>query len=141
MRFSVDTTSATPIYAQLIAQVKHAIASRILCPGDALPSLRELAGQLRVNPLTVARAYRELEQQGIVTTEHGRGSSISAQAREQSEDYRQETLTEVVDRFLVEAFRLGASPTELRALLEARLREMSNEHGEELTAHGYQHGE
>ncbi len=122
MRFDVDTTSATPIYAQLIAQVKHAIAAGILRPGDNLPSLRELAGQLRVNPLTVARAYRELEAANIITTGHGRGSFISAQAGGLGEEYRREALAQAVDRLLVEGYHLGASPEEMRALVEERAR-------------------
>lgn len=121
MRFEVDTTSATPIYAQLIAQVKHAIAAGVLRPGDSLPSLRELASQLRVNPLTVARAYRELEQTGIVTTGHGRGSFISDHALGLGDGYRLEALTQAMDRLLVEAYHLGATPEEIRALMEARL--------------------
>lgn len=121
MRFDVETTSATPIYAQLIAQVKCAIAAGVLQPGEALPSLRELAAQLRVNPLTVARAYRELEQQGVINTEHGRGSYVSAGAAGQSETYRREALAAAMDRLLAEVSGLDASPEELLALLAERL--------------------
>jgi GntR family transcriptional regulator len=120
MRFEVDTTSATPIYAKLIAQIKHAIASGLLRPGDHLPSLRELASQLRVNPLTVARAYRELEAQEIIVTGHGRGSAIGPKAQGLGERYRREALEEAVDRLLVEAYHLNASPTDLHTLLDAR---------------------
>jgi len=129
MRFEVETTSATPIYAQLIAQVKRAIAGGVMQAGEPLPSLRELAAQLRVNPLTIARAYRELEQQGIITTEHGRGSYISASAVGVSEDYRREALEEAIDRLLAEVSMLNASPEELQALLAARLREVEQEKG------------
>lgn len=121
MRFDVDPTSATPIYAQLVAQVKQAVASGVLRPGDPLPSLRELAGQLRVNPMTVSRAYREMEHQGIIVTEHGRGSFISDQVMKQEEEYRREALERVVDRLLLEAHQLGASPTEILAVVEERL--------------------
>lgn len=121
MLFHVDTTSAIPIYAQLIEQVKRAIAAGVLRAGDSLPSLRELAGQLRVNPLTVARAYRELEAQGIITTEHGRGSTISAQAGGESAAYRHHALARAVDRLLAEAAHLGATPAEVRAAVTAAL--------------------
>ncbi len=124
MRFHVDTTSATPIYAQLIAQVKGAIAAGVLRAGDSLPSLRELASQLRVNPLTVARAYRELEAQGVITTEHGRGSCVSAQAADLGEDYRHEALAHAVDALLAEAAHLGASPEDIRAMVNERLRQI-----------------
>ena len=122
MRFDVDTSSATPIYAQLIAQVKHAIAAGILRSGDSLPSLRELAAQLRVNPLTVARAYRELEGANIVTTGHGRGSFISTQAEGLGADYRRDALRQAVDRLLVEGYHLGATPEELCLLVAERSR-------------------
>ncbi|MHB0937744.1 MAG: GntR family transcriptional regulator [Armatimonadota bacterium] len=126
MRFTVDTTSAIPIYAQLITGVKHAIAAGVLRAGDALPSLRELAGELRVNPLTVARAYRELEAMGIITTGHGRGSFISDGAADLGETYRREALAEVIDRLLVEAYHLGATPEEIRSLIEERLHVMQS---------------
>jgi len=133
MRSTVDTTSAIPIYAQLITEMKHAIAAGLLRAGDALPSLRELAGELRVNPLTVARAYRELEALGIITTGHGRGSFISAGAADLGEAYRREALAEAVERLLVEAYHLGATPAEIRTLVEARLQILQ---GEEPVPHG-----
>jgi GntR family transcriptional regulator len=122
MRFDVETTSAVPIYAQIVAQTKQAIAAGVMRPGESLPSLRELAGTLRVNPLTVARAYRELEAAGVVTTEHGRGTFVSGQAAALSDAYRAEMLVQAVDRLLVEAYHLGAGPDAVRATVEERLR-------------------
>ncbi len=121
MRFDVDITSATPIYAQLVAQVKRALATGALRAGDLLPSLRELAAQLRVNPLTVARGYRELEQLGIIVTERGRGSYIGTQAPEQSAQFRREVLQQAIDQLLQEAHRLGASAAEVQQLLATRI--------------------
>ncbi len=121
MRFEVETTSAVPIYAQIVAQVKQAMAAGVLRAGESLPSLRELASSLRVNPLTVARAYRELEAAGLVTTEHGRGTFVSAQAVALGDAARQELLAAAVDRLLVEAYHLGATPDAVRATLEERL--------------------
>ena len=123
MRFDVETTSATPIYAQLLAQVKRAIAAGVLQPGEALPSLRELAAQLRVNPMTVARAYRELEQQGVIPTEHGRGRFISSAAGHMSASYRREALSAAIERLLAEVSGLDATPEELQALLAEQLRQ------------------
>ena len=77
MIFTIDTTSSVPIYAQLVEQVKYALAAGILRAGDPLPSLRQTAAGLRVNPLTVSKAYRALEADGIIVTDHGRGSSVS----------------------------------------------------------------
>ncbi len=126
MLFSVDMTSSTPIYAQIVGQVKHAIASGLLQAGDALPSLREVAAQLRVNPLTVAKAYRELEANGIVVFERGRGTFVSAQATMQSAPYRREELLQIVERMLVESYYLGASGDEVREAVEDRLRALQS---------------
>jgi len=125
MLFNIDTTSSVPIYAQIIAQVKHAIAAGILRAGDGLPSLRETAGRLRINPLTVAKAYRDLEATGIVRTDHGRGTFVSTHSQELGEEYRREALDQAADRMLVEAYHLGASPDEVREVVENRLRAMS----------------
>jgi GntR family transcriptional regulator len=120
MRFTVDLTSAVPIYAQLVAQVKHAIAAGTLAPGDALPSLREASLRLRVSPLTVKKAYEELEALGIVVTEHGRGTYVSAAADTRSAAYRREALTQAVDRLLVEAHHLDAPLDDVIALIRER---------------------
>ena len=124
MIFNIDTTSSVPIYAQIVEQVKYALAARILRAGDALPSLRQTAGNLRVNPLTVSKAYRQLEAEGIVITDHGRGSFISAEFPQLGEEYRREALNQVVDRMIVQAHQLGASPEEVRATVEERLNEL-----------------
>ena len=120
MRFDVDTTSATRIYAQLIAQFKRALATGTLRAGDAMPSLREMATNLRVNPLTVARAYRELEQSGLITTEHGKGSYINSQALQHTEQFRRETFMNAVDLLIEEAHRLGVSTTEMQQIIAER---------------------
>lgn len=121
MLFDLDATSSVPIYAQIMNQVKHAVAAGILRPGDSLPSLREVAAHLRINPLTVARAYRELEASGIIATEPGRGSFISEHTCIFKDDYKQDALFQAVDRMLVEAHYLGATPDEIRSALEDRL--------------------
>ncbi len=126
MLFSVEMTSSTPIYAQIVGQVKHAIASGLLQAGDALPSLREVAAQVRVNPLTVAKAYRELETNGIVVFERGRGTFVSAQATRQSAPYRRAELLQIVERMLVESYYLGASGDEVREAVEDRLRALQS---------------
>jgi len=133
MRFQVDPTSSIPLYAQLVEQVKHAIAAGTLAPGDTLPSLRELAVRLRISPLTVKKAYGELEALGIVATEHGRGTTVRAGSDAFSARYRREALAQAVDRMLVEAYHLGTSPEEIRAMVQERLQVLQQE---ETTTHG-----
>ena len=80
MRFRVRPESDQPIYEQITAQVIYAVAEGALAPGELIPSVRELAEQLLVNPNTVARAYQELERQGVVESRRGRGMEVTAAA-------------------------------------------------------------
>jgi GntR family transcriptional regulator len=73
----IDRSGGTPIYRQLVEQVRQAVASGVLRPGDRLPSVRELVIELAVNPNTVARAYQELEREGVIETPRGRGSYVA----------------------------------------------------------------
>ena len=76
MLFSVEASSPVPIYAQVVAQVRAAIAAGELRAGDALPSVRQLAAELRVNPNTVVQAYRELEHEGLTYVQRGQGTIV-----------------------------------------------------------------
>ena len=77
MQLHISTADGVPIYLQIVNQVKYLVASGRLAPGDEIPPIRVLAGQLVVNPNTVARAYLELERAGIVVKRHGSGTYIS----------------------------------------------------------------
>lgn len=127
MRFTVDPTSATPIYAQLVEQVKHAIAAGTLAQGEVLPSLREVATRLRISPLTVKKAYGELEALGIAATEHGRGTFITGGSHAYSEQYRREALAQLIDRMLVDAHQLGASLEDILTLTRERRQALDEE--------------
>ncbi len=78
--FTVDARSGIPLYAQLVEQVKRAVALELLSPGDQLPTVKALALDLTINPNTVARAYRDLERDGIIATSPGRGSFVAPSA-------------------------------------------------------------
>jgi GntR family transcriptional regulator len=128
MRFTIDPSSSAPMYAQLVEQVKYAIASGNLRINEALPSLREVATRLRISPLTVKKAYGELETSGIVTTEQGRGTFVSGGTGTFSAQYRHEALCHAVDRLLMEAYHLGASSDEVTALLHERREALKEAH-------------
>lgn len=113
MILDVDTTSSVPIYAQIVSQVKNAIGSGVVRPGEFLPSLRDCAKSLRINPLTVAKAYRELEVIGLVCTDHGRGTYVSHEASVVTAEHRQEELRRLADRLALEGYHLSASPEEI----------------------------
>lgn len=105
--FSLSRDRGQPVYLQLQEQVERRVASGVLRPGDALPSVRALATELRVNPNTIVRAYRELELRGLVESRHGEGTFIAAGApRTVAAGY---LLDERAGRFVREARELGAS--------------------------------
>src|SRR5882762_4426324 len=81
MLFRPNPSSGVPIYLQLMEQVKHAIETGALRPGEQLPGIRPLAEELVINPNTVAKAYRELEHEGVIEIRHGAGAFVSSNAR------------------------------------------------------------
>jgi GntR family transcriptional regulator len=99
----LDPTSGVPVYRQLIDQVLVAKASGALRPGDQLPTVRQLAVDLSINPNTVVRAYKELEIRGILTTQQGMGTFITRQEIRPDEAARQRRLTQMVGEFVAKA--------------------------------------
>ena len=122
MKFELDLTTHVPIYLQIMSQVKHAIATGELQPDDQLPTVRQLAADLRVNFNTVARAYRQLDEEGVISTQHGRGTFILEQgSAKDMERLRQQDLAELAENFLEEAERLDFSADEIRKLINKKL--------------------
>jgi GntR family transcriptional regulator len=121
MLIKVDPASSVPVYAEFVSQVKHAVAAGLLRPGDYLPSLRDAALSVRVNPNTVAKAYRELETQGVIRTDHGRGSIITDTGSDATSVYRHAELARLAGQLAVEGYHLGASPAEIAAALQSAL--------------------
>lgn len=121
MILRIDITSSVPVYAQIVGQVKHAVASGALRAGDALPSLRETALKLRINPLTVSKAYKQLEQEKLIETRHGLGSFVASSAKGSTDNYWQETLAKAVDNLLVDACHMGVAFEDVKALLDERI--------------------
>lgn len=110
---NIDPRSPTPLWGQIAARVRVAVAAGDLRPGEALPSVRELAKRLRVNPATIAQAYRELAREGFVETRHGAGTFVQevAQARKSLE--RKLRASDLIHKMLEEGARLGISGKEL----------------------------
>ena len=94
MLHSIDPKSGLPIYLQITEQIRRRVAAGILLPGDQLPSVRELAARLLVNPNTVAKVYRDLERGGLLETRRGQGTFISREAEAMAEAERQRLLTD-----------------------------------------------
>lgn len=110
----LDGASGVPVYRQLIDQVLVAIASGTLQPGDQLPTVRQLAVDLSINPNTVMRAYKELEIRGILTTQQGTGTFITRQEVRVDEAQREKRLTQLVGDFVARAGAEGYTVEELR---------------------------
>jgi GntR family transcriptional regulator len=122
MEFQVDPTSRVPIYRQLIDQVRQAVARGRLRAATRLPSVRVLSRELVVNPNTVARAYTELEREGVLNTRPGLGVFIAEPQAELTAAARRERLAEAIDRFLTEAVHLGFSAEDVMTAVEKRTR-------------------
>ena len=106
MRFEIDFKSGKPVYLQLVDQVRHAAAAGTLRGGDLLPSIRPLAEDLRVNRNTVAKAYDELESQGVIETVPGKGCFLRANHTPYSKQLREKILIEEIDQAIVAAHHL-----------------------------------
>ena len=119
MQIRLDFRSGIPIYIQIMDQIKHLVATGALRPGDQLPTVRQLASELRVNFNTIARAYRLLDEAGVISTQHGRGTYIlSPPSEEGTEKIRQEALEGLTRRYLAEAAQLGGSQEEIIEILQ-----------------------
>lgn len=121
MRLLISFKSGKPVYQQLVDQVKTAAATGAMQPGEALPSIRPLAEELRVNRNTVAKAYAELERQGVITTMAGKGCFLSTNNSPFKKDVRLRLLTEAVDAAVIQAHHLQVGSTEFLKLVEDRL--------------------
>ena len=117
--FSLDSRSGVPVYRQIIDQVTGGIASGALAPGDQLPTVRQLAVDLSINPNTVIRAYRELEIRGVLETEQGTGTFISNQKVRPDEAERQRSLHQLIGDFMARAGSAGFTAEELIEQLQA----------------------
>jgi len=119
----IDIRSGLPIYTQIVNQVQSQVVSGILKPGDQLPTVRALAEELRVNFNTVARAYRILDEERIISTQQGRGTYITEIPPPEVNDLlRKESLEALAQRYISEAMRLEFSKTEIRQMVSDQLK-------------------
>jgi GntR family transcriptional regulator len=114
LRLLIDTRASKPIYVQVMDEVRRLVAVGELAPHDMLPSVRQLAAELRLNHNTIVQAYRELEREGAVYARRGQGTFVAESSAPEAE--RERLLGEVVERALTDAHRHGIAPP---ALIEA----------------------
>lgn len=120
MVFSIDAKSGVPLYRQIIEQVKFAIARGDLEPGDQLPTVRQLAVDISINPNTVIRAYRELELEGLLATQQGSGTFVSENQPEIDTVEQQRMLDQIITELMARASGYGFSLDEVLEGLRQR---------------------
>ncbi len=121
MEFQVNTASRLPIYQQLAHQIREAIARGDLQPEARLPSVRQLSRDMVVNPNTIARAYTELEREGLLVSRAGLGMFVAHPKNDLTKGARDRRLGELLDRWLTEAVHLGFSAEEVVRLVSRRV--------------------
>jgi GntR family transcriptional regulator len=120
MQLHITPNDGVPIYRQIVSQVKHLVAAGRLAPGEELPAIRVLAGELLINPNTVVRAYLELEKDGVVVKRHGSGTYVSEEGSPLARRERLRILTQRADGLLAEARHLDIALDEVIKLLKQR---------------------
>ena len=123
LELKLDFRSGLPIYTQIVEQIQRMLASGELKPGDQLPTVRQLATELRVNFNTIARAYRMLDEAGLISTQQGRGTYIwETPSAEVTQKLRLQGLNELTQRYLIEATALGFTIEEVRQNFEEEIK-------------------
>ncbi|MFM7245245.1 MAG: GntR family transcriptional regulator [Planctomycetaceae bacterium] len=121
--FVVHASSGVPIYRQLVDQVEALVAGGRLRPGDLVPSVRQVAAALGVNPMTVSKAWSRLEADGVLVRDRGRGMLVAARRETASLADRRDEVQPLVDRAVTHALHLGLTPAQLVALVRESLEE------------------
>ncbi len=120
----LDFRSELPIYTQIVEQIRRLVANGVLKPGDQLPTVRQLATELRVNFNTIARAYRLLDEAGLISTQQGRGTYIWEQpSPAKNQQLRRQVLEELTRQYLADASKLGFSLEEVAQRIVEEIKE------------------
>ncbi|NOQ39485.1 MAG: GntR family transcriptional regulator [Anaerolineales bacterium] len=123
MKIKIDPDSSVPIYVQIEDSIHSFIAAGQLQPGEQLPTIRELAADIRVNLNTVARAYFELDREGVISTQRGKGTFVTGVLdKDQIERKRQRLLHSIIETALEEARNLGYSPAEIKKAFQEEMK-------------------
>jgi GntR family transcriptional regulator len=126
MLISIDPSNGTPIYEQIVRQVKYNVANGALVAGQQVPSVRDLAKMLAINPNTIQRAYQVLQSDGVLETVRGRGQHVSTGAKRSCVSQRARLIQDELSLIVEEALQAGLEPSELRESLEASIRKFQS---------------
>ena len=130
LHFHIDPRSGIPVYRQMMDQVKYYVAAGTLQVGDQLPSIRELAQALTVNPTTVVRAYGELEHEKVVDLRHGKGVFVAAGATGMTTADRDRALRRLARQLAIEAGQMGAPLSQVVRVVEEEMEALQGERAE-----------
>ncbi|MGD1992717.1 MAG: GntR family transcriptional regulator [Anaerolineae bacterium] len=131
MELWIEPDSKVPMYAQIEEQIRSMVAAGQLRPGDQLPTIRQLAADLRINYNTVARAYLDLDREGVIKTQRGRGTFVAGVPDEEElVQMREEQLRSILHTSLEEAQRLGYSPDEVVTAFQRELSRWLEQNGQ-----------
>jgi len=126
MFIKIDYSSKLPIYTQIKNQISYMVSTGELKPGDRLPSVRELASILKVNPTSTVRAFRELEYEGVILTKKGIGTFISENVQKIDKTIRIRTMTEEIRKLLAQACQMGLAKDEIQSLFTEELKNIGD---------------
>ncbi len=129
MFIQINPSNGIPIYDQVVRQIKFALAAGAVRTGELIPSVRELARQLAINPNTVARAYRQLQDEGMLTSLRGTGLQVADGAQRQCRADRMQLIRERIRDVLQEAKRSGLDAEEVRQLVEREMKSWGKKRG------------
>lgn len=126
--FELDFRSHVPIYLQIVERMQGLIATGVIEPGDQLPTVRQLAADLRVNFNTIARAYRMLDEAGVISTQQGRGTFVlEPPPPERAKELRQAALASITRAFLREAAQMSFEPAEVEEAFDVHIKDWRTE--------------
>jgi len=126
MFLHIDPSNGLAIYDQVVRQVKYAVARGALTPGNLVPSVRELARELTINPNTVARAYQQLQTDGVLLSVRGMGLEVAPNAVKPCRQERRQLIQERLRQALREAIQSGLEPEELRQLVQQEISSLTS---------------
>jgi GntR family transcriptional regulator len=132
LHLQIDPRSGVPVYRQMMDQIKYYIASGALKIGDQLPSVRELAQALSVNPTTVVKTYTELEHEQVIELRHGKGAFVTSNPNRFSSRDKEKVLRRMARQLSVEAGQMGAELEWIQGLVEEEWRELYGDSAEQV---------
>ena len=131
LHFQIDPHSGIPVYRQIMEQVRYYVAGGLLKVGERLPSIRELARLLHVNPTTVVKAYTELQHEGVIEMKQGKGAFVAEAGEKMTQRERRKVLERLARQMMVEARQMGAPPELVRRVVEEQLKHVGLSNGPE----------